>query len=194
MSQLSQKAICNACGNNSISELTIDNLPLSAQPFVNTPSLDSLSSSETLYLCDNCGHMFLNIEPVTYYKSVIRSVSVSPEMSAFRREQFQSLLLLFDKSPRDIKVLEIGAGNGQYAKLLSETFPQCFATEKSSVSNISTSFKYIDTHPDDSNFDEIMYSYGSFDLICCFSYLEHCLNLLKFSIKLMAYYLLVAAH
>jgi len=153
--------------------LPIDNLPVSAQPFIKAPSSISLSTKASLYLCDYCGHMFFDINPVSYYKSVIRSVSVSSDMTAHRRHQFKSLLYLFDKSPSDIKVLEIGAGNGQYAKLLAEIFPNCYATEKYSSNIASSSFNYIDTHPDDDDFELVVTPYGSFDLVCCFSYLEH---------------------
>lgn len=153
--------------------LPINNLPVSAQPFINAPSTTSLATKAPLFLCDHCGHMFFDIVPVAYYKSVIRSVSASPDMTVHRRHQFQSLLTLFDKSPSDIKVLEIGAGNGQYANLLAETFPHCYATEKFSSNIAPSSFKYIDTHPDDDDFEVVVSSYGSFDLVCCFSYLEH---------------------
>jgi len=165
--------VCKACGSQHLAVLTLDNLPVSAQPFLSEPSKIPLSAEASLFLCDHCGHMFLDIIPVSYYKSVIRSVSVSSEMTAYRRHQFQSLLSLFDKPPSDIRVLEIGAGNGQYSELLNEIFPHCYATEKFSCTPAQHSIKYIDTHPDDNDFENALNSYGPFDLVCCFSYLEH---------------------
>jgi len=173
MIQPTSKQYCKACGMQDLAVLPIDNLPVSAQPFTNEPSSASLSTSALLFLCDHCGHMFFDTIPVPYYKSVIRSVSVSPSLVAHRRHQFQALLSLFNKSPSDIRVLEIGAGNGQYAELLAEIFPCCYATEKFSSNIAPSSFKYIDTHPDDDDFEFVVNQYGSFDLVCCFSYLEH---------------------
>jgi len=173
MTQSPANLHCKACGMQELAVLPIDNLPVSAQPFIKAPSSTPLSKNASLYLCDYCGHMFFDISPVSYYKSVIRSVSVSSNMTAYRRQQFKSLSLLFDKLPSDIKVLEIGAGNGQYAMLLAEIFPICYATEKDSSNIATSSFKYIDTHPDDDDFDVVVSPYGPFDLVCCFSYLEH---------------------
>ena len=164
--------LCKACNSSQITKVNIPRLPLSAQPFKSLPS-DSSSFDTFLYLCDQCGHMYLDIPPVPYYKNVIRSVSVSSEMSDYRRTQFRSISLMYTKSSSDIKVLEIGAGNGQYAKLLSETFPLCFATEPNPIFSSENSFKFIDTHPDDDDFELKLSEHGLFDFICCFSYLEH---------------------
>ncbi|RNC90849.1 MAG: class I SAM-dependent methyltransferase [Synechococcus sp. YX04-3] len=120
--------------------------------------------------------MFLDIPPVSYYKNVIRSVSVSAEMLTYRRKQFISISSLFEKPSSQVKVLEIGAGNGQYSKILSEIFPCCYATEPNSYDDSEFDFTFIDTHPDDENFEQIVKPFGYFDLICCFSYLEHLPN------------------
>jgi len=97
-------------------------------------------------------------------------------MTTFRRNQFSSILSLFSKPSSEIRVLEIGAGNGQYSQILSDFFPICFATEPNSSNIPNCDVQFIDTHPDDSNFEEVMKSFGNFDLICCFSYLEHLSN------------------
>ena len=169
---VSSKIHCKICNSTDVVPYNISSLPLSAQPFTTLPS-DNLFTSSSLYLCDSCGHMFLDMEPVPYYKSVIRSVSVSTEMTAFRKRQFANLCSLFSKPVSSLRVLEIGAGDGQYSSLLSEFFPQCYATEKDASNNSSSSFHFIDTHPDDDDFIHVMDSYAPFDLVCCFSYFEH---------------------
>ena len=166
---------CKACNSLNISSLNIPTLPVCAQPFQEVPS-DLLAFHTSLYLCDDCGHMFLDIPPVSYYKNVIRSVSVSSEMTDYRREQFGLLLSLFSKPVSELRVLEIGAGDGQYSQLLSEFFPVCFATEPNTIHNPYPHVHFIDTHPDDENFCQSLINHGPFDLICCFSYLEHLPN------------------
>ena len=166
---------CKVCKSLDVSILNISNLPVSAHPFSCSPTTN-LAFDTSLFICQDCGHMYLDVPPVSYYKNVIRSVSVSSEMATFRRNQFRSLLSLFSKPSSQIRVLEIGAGNGQYSQLLSEVFSNCFATEPNSSSNLNSGFQFINTHPDNGDFEEIMKTYGNFDLICCFSYLEHLPN------------------
>lgn len=166
---------CKACNSAKVSSLNISSLPISAQPFDVTPS-NILAFETLLFLCDNCGHMFLDIPPVPYYKSVVRSVSVSSEMTSYRRKQFNSITSLFTKPVSEIKVLEIGAGNGQYSRILSEVFSLCYATEANYNDIEHTCIQFIDAHPDDHDFGEVMKPLGYFDLICCFSYLEHLPN------------------
>ena len=97
-------------------------------------------------------------------------------MTEYRRKQFRSLVSLFSKPVSEIRVLEIGAGNGQYSQILSEFFPLCFATEPNPTHISNSSVHFIDTHPDDDDFQQTLKDYGPFDLICCFSYLEHLPN------------------
>ncbi len=166
---------CKVCNTPDLYSYPISNLPISAQPFSTSPSTDS-SFQTNLFICQHCGHMFLDIPPVDYYKNVIRSVAVSSEMTAFRRKQFGSLSSFFSKPPSEVRVLEIGAGNGQYSQIMSEFFQNCFATEPNSSAASNSDVHFIDAHPDNTNFLEIMSDYGTFDLICCFSYLEHLPN------------------
>ena len=188
MANFADAPSCKACHSIKVSSLDISNLPISAQPFTNSPA-NTLSFHASLFLCEDCGHMFLDIPPVSYYKNVIRSVSVSPEMIAYRCEQFSSLASLFSKPASDIRVLEIGAGNGQYSSILSKFFPLCFATEPNSRDINVANVHFIDTHPDDSDFEQLMKRFGEFDFICCFNYLEHLpnpLNTLRLIEKLLA--------
>jgi SAM-dependent methyltransferase len=166
---------CKACNCLKVSSLNISSLPISAQPFDIAPS-NALTFETLLFLCDNCGHMYLDIPPVQYYKNVVRSVSVSPEMTSYRRKQFNSITSFFSKPVSEVKVLEIGAGNGQYSKILSEVFTLCYATEANSINTEHSSVHFIDAHPDDCDFGVVMKPFGCFDLVCCFSYLEHLPN------------------
>ena len=57
-------------------------------------------------------------------------LSVSTEMTAFRKRQFANLCSLFSKPVSSLRVLEIGAGDGQYSSLLSEFFPNVMRLKK----------------------------------------------------------------
>ena len=86
----SSTTVCKVCNSSDTLSLDLKNIPVSAQPFLNSPS-DKFTISSPFHICDSCGHMFLDIQPVTYYKSVIRSVSVSDSMTSYRLDQFKRL-------------------------------------------------------------------------------------------------------
>lgn len=168
---------CPVCASSHLDCLLLENLPVSAHPFCPQPSSSPLITQATLYKCNDCSHMFLDVKPVTYYKRVIRSVSISAEMSLFRDVQFNQLRSKFFPSDKtDYRVLEIGAGNGQYSSILSRVFGHCYATEPSQRDQLITSSEhitYLDTHPDEPDFSSAISQEAPYDIVCCFSYLEH---------------------
>jgi len=58
------------------------------------------------------------LQPVSYYKDVIRAVAFSQEMGAFRKGQLSRWIADFNLSQKN--VLEVGAGKGEYMTLLKE--------------------------------------------------------------------------
>ena len=132
--------------------------------------------STYLFQCNYCNHVQLANEPVQYYKEVVRSVGISDEMKNYRKKQFEDIRKDYFNNSKKIKVLEIGSASGEYSKILSHTFDQVIATEKGEQnfkSNLEKEICCIKTHPDDHDFCEKLNKFGKFDLICCFSYLEH---------------------
>lgn len=67
--------------------------------------------------CEGCGLVQLRNEPVPYFREVIRAVGCSPEMKAFRREQFASFI--DTHGLRGKKILEVGCGRGDYLSILA---------------------------------------------------------------------------
>jgi SAM-dependent methyltransferase len=93
-------------------------------------------------------------------------------MTNHRLSQFRYLDSRLDVTGNSANVLEIGAGNGQYSLLLGNVFGRCDATEfnqSGSYENVS----FISTHPDEDDFLEKLAHKMPYDLIACFSYLEH---------------------
>ncbi len=71
-----------------------------------------------VYQCSGCGLVQLDCEPVHYYREVIRAAGFSPEMRAFRLEQFREFVA--QNGLRAKKVVEIGCGRGEYLNLMIE--------------------------------------------------------------------------
>jgi hypothetical protein len=112
---------------------------------------------------------------VSYYRDVIRATGVSEAMASHRLAQFEVLRqshLAHHPAPR---VLEVGAGRGDYAGLLARVFPHVACTEhapEAARQARSLGIEVYQTHPDLETFPSDVGG-APYDLICCFSYLEH---------------------
>ncbi|KGG00305.1 MULTISPECIES: class I SAM-dependent methyltransferase [Prochlorococcus] len=172
---------CSLCGEplKDSQMVLLKNIPESAQGFLKEQDKISKNYSSYLVQCNYCKHVQLNSKPVEYYKKVIRSVGVSAEMVNYRKKQFEDIRKKYFGNSKKIKVLEVGSATGEYSEILLNTFDQVVATEKGAQnikSNLEKGIDCINTHPDDFDFIEKLNKLGKFDLICCFSYLEHLPN------------------
>src|SRR6185437_14586719 len=109
---------CRVCNSPLFSEplLHLPQMPAQAQ---NLPSKADLPNDcgvdLDVWQCSSCGLVQLNRDPVPYYRDVIRSAGFSQEMAAFRRLQFAQFLKKYSLLGK--KVVEIGCGEGEYARL-----------------------------------------------------------------------------
>mgnify|MGYP001416097566 FL=1 len=96
--------------------LTYENSPISAQDFHNKPNQVNNNITINIYQCSKC-HLIQHIlSPVSYFKDVIRSVSVSPEIKKNKARQFEQWITknnLINK-----KYIEIGCGTGDYLDVI----------------------------------------------------------------------------
>ena len=169
------KVSCPAClGSHCFRQLKLSHLPPGAQSFSSQPKHLNLLSS-TLLECQLCGHFFLHTKPVDYYKSVIRATGISPSMQAFRANQLTDIKERYFFSQPTVRCLEIGAASGDYSALIASIFDNCVATEKSPAHSrvINSNITWVDTHPDEADFLTMLGGPQQFDLVTCFSYLEH---------------------
>lgn len=111
--------ICRCCGEV-LSEkkplLRYKNMPKAAQFFPTDKEVnDEKGVDIEIVQCSYCGLLQIPREPVPYYKDVIRASGVSEEMRQFREKQFSRFVETYGISGK--KVIEIGAGSGEYMKM-----------------------------------------------------------------------------
>lgn len=122
---------CIACGEI-IGEndflMLCPQMPASAQDI---PALSELESEKgidlQLYQCSNCGLVQFDCEPVSYYRDVIRSGGYSTTMADIRRDQYRHFIDLCKLNGK--KIIEIGCGQGEFLKVLTEFPVQVYGIE-----------------------------------------------------------------
>lgn len=166
---------CRACDFTSHAPVLLqyDNMPATAQGF---PSLESLESDHGEHLevlqCPCCGMVQLSNSPVSYYRDVIRAAAFSPEMGAFRLNQFQQWASKYHLLGQH--VLEIGCGKGEYLALLQEAGVQAFGIEHAldavtscQQAGLRVAQGYLgDEAPD-------IFTDAKFDGFVCLNFMEH---------------------
>jgi SAM-dependent methyltransferase len=90
-----------------------------AQGFLDSPEDIADSQDLDIYQCAFCGTVQHALQPVSYYKDVIRAVAFSEEMGAFRKGQLSRWIA--DSGLKAKSILEVGAGRGEYMALLKES-------------------------------------------------------------------------
>jgi 2-polyprenyl-3-methyl-5-hydroxy-6-metoxy-1,4-benzoquinol methylase len=116
-----KNSLCRACNKRVYTEpiLIFENSPRSAQGFLNEENLGNDSPIDIpITQCRSCGVIQHPLEPVEYYREVVRSVAFSSDMHQFRLTQLQNWLLRYRIKRKSI--IEIGSGRGEYLKLLKE--------------------------------------------------------------------------
>jgi hypothetical protein len=90
-----------------------------AQGFLDSPEDNAVAPDLDIYQCVFCGTVQHILQPVPYYKDVIRAVAFSKEMGIFRRDQLSRWISEFSLETKNI--LEVGAGRGEYMAMLNES-------------------------------------------------------------------------
>lgn len=165
---------CFLCGNETSSNeiLVLHNAPSSAQDM---PTKDTLEKDNGMDLhlvkCPCCGLVQLNVEPVPYYKDVIRVAGLSKTMIGLRKKQFSHLLEKYNLYNK--KFLEIGSGNGDFLSILNDNFPSdCYAIENNAESVDICNKRGLKVIKDFANPTHI-HPDGPFDCFLSFNFLEH---------------------
>lgn len=112
---------CRCCGSHFVSDpvLTYRNMPARAQNFPSDGNVDVDKGIDLDILqCPDCGLIQIEGEPVDYYRDVLRAVGISDEMKRFRRAYFRKFVS--DFGLQDGRIIEIGAGCGEYMELFAE--------------------------------------------------------------------------
>lgn len=121
---------CIACGAPlwETPLLTLDNMPASAQHMPDESQVDR-DQGLTLDLCQcsGCGLVQFDCEPVDYYRDVIRAGGYSTTMVELRRRQYRHLIETYHLQGR--KFLEVGCGQGEFLKVLTEFPVEAYGVE-----------------------------------------------------------------
>ncbi len=166
--------LCRVCEGKLFSRplLEYGGSPKSAQGFLNDLSEQDELVNLAIYQCTKCALVQHNLEPVPYYKEVIRAVAFSPEMGKFRLEQLRSWIS--KNQLENKKILEVGCGKGEYLDLLQKAGAKEVIGLEFSEGNVAAANKagfivqqgYLDAKfKPPSNFQ--------FDAFAIFSFLEH---------------------
>ena len=171
---------CSLCGyiiEDAI--LTLENMPFSAQGFLNENELLN-DKSITLKICQcrKCGLVQLDNEVVPYYKDVIRATAYSSEMKRFRLKQFSSFVDRFNLKEK--KVIEIGCGRGEYLELMSKFVTQCYGIEHSTKSVDIATKKGLNVFQGYLEDEHYIIDNSPYDAFFIINFLEHIPNLNSF--------------
>ena len=165
---------CKVCEGSLFSKplLQYEGSPKSAQGFLNNLSETDEVVNLAIYQCTKCGLVQHNLEPVPYYKEVIRAVAFSPEMGKFRLAQLGDWISRNKLQNKNI--LEVGCGKGEYIDLLKKSgSTQIIGLEfsKNNVASALSSGLVVKKGYLDSEFE--VPSNFQFDAFAIFSFLEH---------------------
>jgi SAM-dependent methyltransferase len=124
------KKHCKICGHKFFNKplLQYKNMPSVAQ---NLPDAAGLKNDRGMdldvYQCGGCGLVQLDVEPVPYYKEIIRAAGYSREMKDFRLKQFTEFVKEYSLEGK--KVLEVGCGRGEYLSLMQAAGAKAYGLE-----------------------------------------------------------------
>ncbi|WP_286239991.1 class I SAM-dependent methyltransferase [Neptuniibacter halophilus] len=136
----------------------------------NFPDTDSLADdkAEDLKVCQclTCGLVQLDCEPVAYFQEVIRAAAFSDEMKAFRLKQFARFIEAYQLAGK--RILEVGAGAGEYLDLMQEQGVDAWGIEAGvgAGHHPRISKSYLDS-------DSKLLDGAPYDGFFCLNFLEH---------------------
>lgn len=165
---------CRCCGErfHSAPVLAYHNMPARAQDFPTKTTLDMDRGIDLEILqCPACGLIQIGGEPVDYYRDVLRAVGISEDMRRFRREYFQSFITRFRLEKW--RIIEIGAGCGEYMELFAELGANVFGLEHRAESVEIGLKKGLRVYQGFVEGPETELPGGPYDAFYMMSYLEH---------------------
>lgn len=166
--------LCRGCKAVLTAEpiLKLNNMPKSAQFFPKEDELDKEKGVDiVLYQCPYCGLVQAAGKPVPYFRDVIRATGVSEEMGQFRLKQFSDFVSSYGLS--DKKIIEIGAGSGEYMQYMEAACKHVYGLEHldSSVQKaIEAGHKMIEGFIEDESY---IIEGGPYDGFFIMNFLEH---------------------
>ena len=165
---------CIACGAPlwETPLLTIDNMPASAQ---HMPDAQGVKQDRGLTLdlcqCMGCGLVQFDCEPVDYYRDVIRAGGFSKTMVELRRYQYKHLIDSYHLEGK--KFIEVGCGQGEFLKVLSEFPVEVHGIEHDPHLVELARAQGLDVTEGFTETEDTRFAGGLYDVFLSFNFLEH---------------------
>ena len=165
---------CIACGAPlwETPLLTLDNMPASAQ---HMPGADSVDKDQGLTLdlcqCTGCGLVQFDCEPVDYYRDVIRAGGFSKTMVELRRYQYRHLIDTYGLEGK--RFIEVGCGQGEFLKVLSEFPVEAFGIEHDAKLVEAARAQGLAVSQGFTESEDTVFPGGLYDVFLSFNFLEH---------------------
>lgn len=174
----SNLSLCRLCNSKEKKNLilSLKGMPIAAQHFLDENEINKKDKTIDLEIlqCGKCGLVQLDIEPVSYYKSMITAASISGATKKLRLNQMKNLSKRFNLNQK--KIIEIGCGTGAMLDIIKEAGMDAYGLEYSDNSvkeGLSEGRKIIKGYLTDLN----IINENKFDAFICFNFLEHIPNL-----------------
>lgn len=165
---------CIACGAPlwETPLLTLDNMPASAQ---HMPDAQGVKEDRGLTLdlcqCMGCGLVQFDSEPVDYYRDVIRAGGFSKTMVELRRYQYKHLIDSYHLEGK--KFIEVGCGQGEFLKVLSEFPVKVHGIEHDPHLVELARAQGLDVTEGFTETEDTRFAGGLYDVFLSFNFLEH---------------------
>ena len=165
---------CIACGAPlwETPLLTLDNMPASAQ---HMPDAQGVKEDRGLTLdlcqCMGCGLVQFDCEPVDYYRDVIRAGGFSKTMVELRRYQYKHLIDSYHLEGK--KFIEVGCGQGEFLKVLSEFPVEVNGIEHDPHLVELAIAQGLDVTEGFTETEDTRFAGGLYDVFLSFNFLEH---------------------
>ena len=165
---------CIACGAPlwETPLLTLDNMPASAQ---HLPDAQGVKEDRGLTLdlcqCMGCGLVQFDCEPVDYYRDVIRAGGFSKTMVELRRYQYKHLIDSYHLEGK--KFFEVGCGQGEFLKVLSEFPVEVHGIEHDPHLVELARAQGLDVTEGFTETEDTRFAGGLYDVFLSFNFLEH---------------------
>ena len=165
---------CIACGAPlwETPLLTLDNMPASAQ---HMPDAQGVKEDRGLTLdlcqCMGCGLVQFDCEPVDYYRDVIRAGGFSKTMVELRRYQYKHLIDSYHLEGK--KFIEVGCGQGEFLKVLSEFPVEVHGIEHDHHLVELARAQGLDVTEGFTETEDMRFAGGLYDVFLSFNFLEH---------------------
>lgn len=162
--------ICKSKLNNPL--MTFHNMPAAAQNMPDATQLENdAGMSLPLHECKGCGLIQFDIEPVYYYRDVIRATRVSEKFHKLRKEQYSHFIELCHLEGK--KVIEVGCGSGEFLEILREFPVEAYGIEhnenlvqKAYELGLNVEQGFVED-------ENSIIGEGPFDAFISFNFLEH---------------------